>query len=224
MLSLLKLFSKSPFAPLQIHMDKVANCVGKVKEIFLALQDKDYKKVESLSKQISDLEHEADLTKNDIRNHLTKGLFLVVDRRDLLEILSIQDSIADKAEDIGVILSLRPLLFEEMFQTDFNSFLEKNLQSFQGVMHVVRELDELLETSFGGLEAEKVKQMVEKVAYLEHEADLLQQKLLHKLYNDCDHLSPPLFHIWNKIFEEVGALSNLSEKLANRIRMLLEVK
>lgn len=224
MLSLLKLFSKSPFAPLQIHMDKVANCVGKVKEIFTALQDKDYKKVESLSKQISDLEHEADLTKNDIRNHLTKGLFLVVDRRDLLEILSIQDSIADKAEDIGVILSLRPIVFEETFQADFNNFLEKNLQSFQGVMHVVRELDELLETSFGGLEAEKVKQMVDKVAYLEHEADVLQQKLLHKLYNECDHLSPPLFHIWNKIFEEVGALSNHSEKLANRIRMLLEVK
>jgi predicted phosphate transport protein (TIGR00153 family) len=224
MLSLLKLFSKSPFSPLQIHMDKVANCVGKVKEIFTQLQNKEYEKVRNLSKQISDLEHEADLTKNDIRNHLTKGLFLVVDRRDLLEILSIQDSIADKAEDIGVILSLRPIVFEEIFQSDFNLFLEKNLQSFHGVMHVVRELDELLETSFGGLEAEKVKQMVDKVAYLEHEADVLQQKLLHKLYNECEHLSPPLFHIWNKIFEEVGALSNLSEKLANRIRMLLEVK
>jgi predicted phosphate transport protein (TIGR00153 family) len=224
MLSLLKLFSKSPFSPLQIHMDKVANCVGKVKEIFTQLQNKDYEKVRSVSKQISNLEHEADLTKNDIRNHLTKGLFLVVDRRDLLEILSIQDNIADKAEDIGVILSLRPIIFEEIFKNDFNLFLEKNLQSFQGVMHVVRELDGLLETSFGGLEAEKVKQMVEKVAYFEHEADVLQQKLLHKLYNECEHLSPPLFNIWNKIFEEVGALSNLSEKLANRIRMLLEVK
>ncbi len=224
MLSLLKLFSKSPFAPLQIHMDKVANCVGKVKEIFTALQNKDYKKVETISKQISDLEHEADLTKQDIRNHMTKGLFLLVDRRDLLQILSIQDSIADKAEDIAVIVSLRPLVFESIFQEDFNHFLEKNLQSFLGVMQVIRELEELLETSFGGLEAEKVKQMVEKVAYLEHEAALIQQKLLRKLYNQCDHLSPPLFHMWNKIFEEVGALSNLSEKLANRIRMLLEVK
>lgn len=224
MLGLLKLFSKSPFSPLQIHMDKVANCVGKVKEIFIALQHQDYKKVEAIAKQISDSEHEADLTKNDIRNHMTKGLFLLVDRRDLLDILSIQDSIADKAEDVSVLLTIRPLVVEEIFKKDFNLFLEKNLQSFQGVLHVVRELDELLETSFGGLEAEKVKQMVEKIALQEHEADVIQQTLLKLLFNQCDHLSAPLFQLWLKIFEEVGALSNLSERLANRIRMLLEVK
>lgn len=205
-------------------MDKVANCVGKIKDLFDAMQDKDYEKIHELSHEISTLEHEADLTKNDIRNHLTKGMFLLVDRRDFLEILSIQDRIADQAEDIAVLLSLRPLLFEEVIIKDFYAFLEKNLQAFQGVMRVVRELDELLETSFGGLEAEKVKEMVEKVAFFEHESDLLQHKLLKTLFNQCEHLTPPLFYIWNKIFEEVGAISDLSENLANRIRMLLEVK
>jgi predicted phosphate transport protein (TIGR00153 family) len=224
MLSLLKLFGKSPFAPLQIHMDKVAHCVGKIKEIFVLLQQNDQKKIAILADQISTLEHEADLTKNDIRNHLTKGVFLLIDRRDLLEILSIQDSIADKAEDIATLVSLRPLPIAPEFSKEFFAFVEKNLQAFQGVMHVIRELDELLETSFGGLEAQKVKQMIERVAFLEHEADIIQHRLLRILFNECTELPAPIFYIWNKIFEEIGEISNLSENLGNRIRMLLEVK
>ncbi|MDR3624287.1 MAG: TIGR00153 family protein [Chlamydiales bacterium] len=224
MLNILKLFGQSPFSPLQLHMQKVANCVGKIKEIFLALADEDYARVEKLAAQISELEHEADLTKNDIRNHLTKGLFLLIDRRDLLDILSIQDSIADKAEDISVLLTIRNLKMESVFQPHFNNFLEKNIESFQSILQVIQELDELLETSFGGLEAEKVKKMVEHVAYLEHEADLLQLQLLKRLFNSEKDLAYPVFQLWLKIFEEIGSLSNLSERLGNRIRMLLEVK
>jgi predicted phosphate transport protein (TIGR00153 family) len=224
MLTLLKLFGRSPFAPLRIHMDKVANCVEKVPDLFFALQSDDQQKVHQLAKEISDLEHEADLTKNDIRNHLSKGLFFLVDRSDLLEILSIQDSIADKAEDISVLLTIRPLKIEPSFQEDFQFFLQKNMEAFQITRQIIQELNELLETSFGGLEAEKVKEMVEQVAFKEHEADLLQMSLLKKLFNSENELPYPVFHLWLKIFEEIGWLSNLSETLSNRIRMLLEVK
>lgn len=224
MLNLLKLFGRSPFAPLQVHMDKVEKCVGKIKDVFQAVRKKDYSKVESLAKQISDLEHEADLTKNDIRNHLTKGLFLMVDRRDLLEILSLQDSLADKAEDISVLLTIRHLELIPSFQEEFDAFLEKNLQAFHGVVQVMQELDELLETSFGGMEAEKVKHMVEQVAFQEHEADVIQKAILKKLFNSDLGQRANDFQLWLKVLEEIGALSNLSEKLANRIRMLLEVK
>ena len=37
-------------------------------------------------------------------------------------------------------------------------------------------------------------------------------------------LSQTAFHLWQKIFEAVGAISNLSEGLANRVRMTLELK
>ena len=66
-------------------------------------------KIEKLVADLSRMEHEADLTKNDIRNHFPKSLFLPIDRAHFLEILSVQDSIADKAEDIGILLTLRPL-------------------------------------------------------------------------------------------------------------------
>lgn len=108
MLTIARLFGKSPFAPLQTHMNKVGSCIEKLKKMFDVLAKMDIDKVEKLAAELSSLEHEADLTKNDIRNHLPKSLFIPIDRGQFLEILSIQDSIADKAEDIGILLTLRP--------------------------------------------------------------------------------------------------------------------
>ena len=126
MLNIARLFGKSPFAPLQSHMKKVAICIEKLATVFAALPKMDMEKIEKLVHELSDLEHEADLTKNDIRNHLPKSLFLPIDRAHFLEILSIQDSIADKAEDIGLLLTLRPLDQFQNFQDEVQSSFEKN--------------------------------------------------------------------------------------------------
>ena len=70
MLTILKLFGRSPFAPLQTHMEKVMRCVVKLNELFEALSLKDRTKMAELFEEISQLEHQADLVKNDIRNNL----------------------------------------------------------------------------------------------------------------------------------------------------------
>lgn len=221
---LLKLFGRSPFAPLQKHMEKVFACVHLLPELFLALQSGDASKVEAIAATISIKEHEADLTKNDIRNHLPKSLFLAMDRANLLEILAIQDSIADKAEDIAVLTTLKKLSFLEPCKEEFTAFLKKNIEAFDGVFAIIKELHELLESSFGGIEAEKVGEMVEKVAAREHEADIIQRRLLKIFFSEDNALSPGSFHLWQRIFELIGSISDLSEKLANRIRMTLELK
>lgn len=224
MLTIAKLFGKSPFAPLQTHMNKVASCIDKLTRVFEVLPKQDMGKIEQLVSELSALEHEADLTKNDIRNHLPKSIFLPIDRGHFLEILSIQDSIADKAEDVGLLLTLRPLELFKDFMSETQAFYKKNTDVFWSTRQIMQEIDELLESSFGGIEAEKVKSMVEHTAYKEHEADRNQRTLMKQLFLQGDTLSTPSFYLWLKLIEEVGYLSNLSEKLANRIRMVLELK
>ena len=182
MRTIAKLFGRSPFVPLQTHMSKVADCVQKVQDVFDACKAGDRKAVDKLAAQISKLEHKADVVKNDIRNHLPKGIFLPIDRANLLEILSTQDDIADKAENIAVLLTLKPLPMVDAFKDNFKAFLNKNIECFEAVYLVIQQLDELLESGFGGAEAQKVTQMVEQVALKEHEADLIQRQLLKDLY------------------------------------------
>ena len=224
MLTIAKLFGKSPFAPLQSHMNKVASCIEKLAAVVASLPNADPAQIEKFVADLCTLEHEADLTKNDIRNHLPRSIFLPIDRPQFLEILAIQDSIADKAEDVGILLTLRPLAPFKNFKEELQSLFQKSSLVFWDAKHIIEEIDELLEASFGGLEAEKVKEMVEQTAYKEHEVDLKQRDLMKQLFSEGTDLSSPDFYLWHKLIEEIAGISNLSEKLANRIRMVLELK
>lgn len=224
MLTIAKLFGKSPFKPLQNHMKKVMLCINELPSLLKAMFERDMPKIEKIAKKISKLEHEADLTKNDIRNHLPKSLFLPISRYELLSILSLQDAFADKAEDIAVVATYRCLDNLEDMKDDFSSFCKKNIESFSLARDVIREFDSLLEASFGGIEAQKVKEMTENLAFVEHELDKIQYNLLKKLYNLEDKISYPSFHLWQTLIKEVGAISNIAEKLGNQIRMILELK
>jgi len=222
--TILNLFGRSPFAPLQSHMDKVSQCIHQLPELFQALQAKDYETVERVAEKISELEHEADVTKNDIRNHLPKSLFLPIDRSSLLEVLTIQDSMADRAEDVAVLLTLKHIEILDIFKDDFYNFLNKNIEAFDSSCLIIKEMHELLESSFGGVEAIKVRSMVDMVAYQEHEVDILQRKLLKSLYQTEDNIPYSTFDLWQKIFSALSSISNLAEKLAYRVRMMLELK
>lgn len=222
--TLLNLFGKSPFAPLQSHMENVKECVHLLPAIFEAAFSKDFKKVEEISQKISHAEYEADKTKNNIRNQLTKSIFLPIDRGQLLEILTTQDTIADRAEDIGVMLTYKEISLPEHLKEDFNLLLNKNIGVFDEAHLMIRELDELLETSFSGLEAEKVGKMGEKVAEHEHEVDKIQRRVIKALYREEENMSFGTFLLWQKILTAISSLSNESEKLAHLIRRSLEFK
>ena len=224
MQTLARLFGRSPFAPLQTHMDRVAACVHQLVPLFAALAAKDYPQVELIAAEISKLEHDADLTKNDIRNHLPSGLFLPIAKASLLDILSLQDTIADRAEDVAVLLTFHNLEILPVFASELQDFLTKNLETFEKGYGIIKEMGELLESSFGGIEAEKVSKMVDVVAFKEHEADVLQAILLKKMFSQSAAMSTPEFFLWMKVIQELAALSDESERLANRVRMTLEVK
>jgi len=224
MLHILNLFGRSPFAPLQGHMEKVADCVFELIPLFGALKERNYLLLNKIAERIFTLEHAADLMKNEIRNHLPGNLFLSIDRGNFLEMLLVQDSIADAVEDVAVLLTLREMQLFTEFEDIFLHFITKNIEAFEGARRIIQELHELLESSFGGTEAEKVKAMIEEIAFKEHEADLIQRELLKKLYHIETSISYGIFHQWQKIFECIGTISNQSEKLASCVRMTLNVK
>ncbi|PIZ47895.1 MAG: DUF47 domain-containing protein, partial [Armatimonadetes bacterium CG_4_10_14_0_8_um_filter_66_14] len=110
-------FGRSPFGPTQNHMELVLRCVELLEPLSEAVCAGDQQRVETLAAEISDRENDADLTKHEIRNHLPKARFLPIDRRDLLEIVHLQDSIADSLEETCHLLTLKPLTMPEALRT-----------------------------------------------------------------------------------------------------------
>jgi len=219
-----RLFGRSPFVPLQLHLDKIADCVEASVALIERIRTGDTTNIVEEALAISKLEHKADLVKNEIRNNLPRGLFMAIDRGQLLEILSLQDSIADKGEDIAVLMSIRPVKILDELSEPLKEYIAGNIDAFHKAKGVMRELDALIESGFGGTEATRVETMIEEVAHKEHECDIMQRKLMKMVLDHEEDLSMGDFFVWQRLLHEIASISNLSEKLANRIRMLLTLK
>lgn len=224
MQTLARLFGQSPFAPLQAHLEVVAFCVRHLIPLFSALQNKKYDEVHALVQAISDKEYQADCIKNDMRNHLPIGLFMPISRAAMLEIISIQDCMADIAEDVAILLTARPLTFYPEFESLFLSFLHKNVEAFDLTVTVIQEFNKLLESSFGGRRADKVRTIVSRVAKAEHACDVLQRDLMQVLFSDDFTIPVKEFYLWLQVIKKISGISDSAEKLAHRINMTLEEK
>jgi len=203
-------------------MEKVAECIGLVPEMLDAYRRRDSSSVNSIASKISSVEHEADIIKHDIRNSLPRGLFLPVDRTNLLRMVTIQDSIANHAENISVILTFKQASGFDGFEQIFDAFLNMSLETFAMTHTIINKLDELLESGFGGFEANSVRELVDKVARQEHETDVCQHELVRALLAHEDSISYGDFYLWTRIIRQIATIADRSENLAMEVLTTLE--
>ena len=216
-----KLFGKSPFEPLYQHMLKVKACVDLVRPLMDAFLNEDDKKVEDSAREIFKAEHEADLVKKEIRNHLPKSVFLPVARGDILRFLKEQDNIADSAEDLAVLITLRKTRVPEELKEELKDFVDRVLETYEMAMHVSSEIKLLAETSFSGTEAHKVMQLIEELKVDEWEADKAQMKAAKKMFSIEKKIDPVTVLMLMNIFKELGTLANHAENAGDQMRMML---
>ncbi|MFC1565291.1 TIGR00153 family protein, partial [candidate division KSB1 bacterium] len=215
------LFGRSPFGPLMEHMQIVKSCVEKIIPFFEAAEKKDKKELKKIAKEIFDLEGKADDIKNSLRDHLPKSLFMPVDRANLLEILDLQDSIADVTQDITIAFSLKELDIPETIVAEFRAFVDSSVKVCFLTTEIVEKMDQLLDVSFTGPEADKVLGFVTEVNNLERENDEAGINLSRKLFKMDEELTCLEIFLWLKVIDLTGDLADYAQKMANRIRLMV---
>ncbi|MFQ5716361.1 MAG: TIGR00153 family protein [Nitrospinales bacterium] len=221
MRSILSLFSKSPFKPLAHHIGRVRACIDQVKPLFAALNEKDYGKIRDISHLIMKVEHDADVIKTNIRNNLLQSLFMAVDKRDFLRLLSAQDDMADAVEDLAVLLRIKNLETPGIIQEPLDDLVAHVVNTAYLACDLINELDNLLEASFGGKEAEKVENEVERLGAEEWEADKKQFMLAQKLFSVDDELKAADLMLWNEVIKKLGAVADKAETIGKILRLFL---
>jgi len=215
------LFGKSPFSALQGHMRVVLECVHEIPKLFEALAKGDHQQVVAVKDVIFDREEEADRIKNEMRNRLPKSLFMPVDRRDLLEVLQMQDSIADTAQDIAGLLVERPMDLPEFMQEPMLALTQRCVDVCEMSAKIIEELDELLAMGFRGREATRVEEMVTALNKLEDETDQLGLELSRRLFQHEDEIKPVSVMMWYQLIQWVGDLADYAEKVGDRLRLMI---
>ena len=224
MINIASIFAKSPFEPLREHMDKVVESVVPLNDFFEALFQEDYSKVEKIQQQVIQAEKEADSIKNEVRNHLPRNIFMPINRRDLLEMLDMQDSIADVAEDIVILLNLRKMKLSKELSEDVIQFVKKSQNVCYMARDLTHEFGDVIESGFGRHEIKKLLEMIDNVSIAETEADNLEDALVHRLYEVEEKMNSVDAVFWYKIFELIGDIADFSKKTGNRLRLMIASK
>ena len=203
MRNIFSLFAKSPFGPTQVHLKKSLKCAQLLRPLFEAVFTEDWDEMQEVSNRIDQLEHEADQLKNEIRDHLPKSLFLPVDRRDLLELIHMQDSIADSTQEVAGLLSLKELHLPKELEPEAMQLIEEILVTCDMAKVIGSEMDELTQASFGGPEAETVLEMIDQLDDVETKSDVIGLRLARALFALEDQMKPVDVMLWYKILAHV---------------------
>ncbi len=215
------LFGKSPFKPMQEHMKAVADCVAQTVPLFEALRDGDRERLLAAKEEIFKFEQLADDVKNEIRSRLPKGLFMPVDRRDLLDLLNAQDSIADTAQDVAGLLELRKMEIPEALKDGLLPFVRSTLDAVTKCAEVINELDELVEMGFRGRAGERVEEMVDALNAIEAKNDDLGMELVRTLFEHEDEMKPLSVVFWYEQIQHIGDIADYAEDVGDRLRLLI---
>ena len=216
-----KLFGQSPFTALQDHMRVVVECAREVQPLIEALVAGDQEQVIQLKDRIFEREAEADRIKHELRAHLPKSLFMPVDRRDLLEVLLLQDTIANVAQDIAGLLIERKMSIPDFLRDPLIELTARCVDTVEHAAKVIEELDELLAIGFRGREVDSVDQMLKELNLIEDETDELGIALASALFDHEDELKPVSVMMWYQIIEWIGDLADYAEKVGDHLRLLI---
>jgi uncharacterized protein len=163
------LFGRSPIRPIQEHMAIAHHCVELLGEFLEATFVKDWDLAYTLQQKIRESENSADDLKSNVRTNLPKSLFLPVPRTDLLELLSTQDKLANRAKDVAGLMLGRRMQVPESLVGAVREYYKESLLASKQALKVINELDELLETGFRGKEVELVEALINELDDLEHQ-------------------------------------------------------
>ncbi|KGQ70960.1 phosphate transport regulator [Chelonobacter oris] len=219
--NILGLFAQSPLKPLQKHSNKVSECCDILVPFFEATFNNDWIKAEALRKEISDAEKEADTLKREIRLKLPRGLFMPVERTDLLELVTQQDKLANYAKDIAGRIIGRNLCIPQPLQAEFLEYLRRSLDAAHQASLVIEEMDELLETGFKGRELNFVNKMINELDSIEDDTDHQQIQLRRQLLAIEDQYKPVDIIFLYKILEWIGVLADQAQRVGSRIELML---
>ncbi len=222
--SILGVFAKSPIKPLEKHIRLVTKCCNQLVPFFAAITEEDWSTAGKIRTKISKLERDADDLKRQIRLELPGGLFMPVDRADLLELLTQQDKIANRAKDIAGRIYGRKLTLPKTLQEQFIAYVARSIDAAEKAADAINELDDLLETGFRGREVELVNKMISQLDQIEDDTDDMQIQLRKDLLTIEKELNCVDVMFLYQIIDWVGDLADLAERVGARLEILLARK
>lgn len=213
-------FSSSPLAMLELHVKACADCVSKLPVYFEAAQAGKWSRAAKAQESIAELEGAADELKRDVRRNLPRGIWMSVSRADLLELVRMQDKMANDTKDVAGLSLGRELAFPPALEKSLFKFIAVVVDTVTTTVEVVAATRELSKSAFGARQAQAIMSKALAVEKLERKSDELQTRLRAKLKVHEDKLSPIDAIFLYQLLSQIGEIANSAEKVAHRAQII----
>jgi len=215
------IFGKSPVRPLQEHMEKILSCVSELAPFTKAVLAGKQEAIAKHHKNIVTMENEADELKKELRLRLPSTLFMPIDRRDVLEVLTMQDMVAGSARDVAGLIVGREMKIPKSMAKTYKKLIKRCIDASKQAYVAICELDELIETGFGRVERKRVGRLLIKLDVIEQNTDDLQVQLRSELFKLESDLQPVDVMFLYKVIESTGTIADRAQRVGSRLQLML---
>lgn len=215
------IFGSSPVRPLQKHMEQVVECVNELIPYVEAVLAGDTTSRDLHHKRIVDLEHKADDLKKELRLQLPSSLFMPIDRRDVLEVLTMQDFVAGAVRDVAGVIVGRNMAIPENMASNYRELVATCVKSCEQAYLAIRDLDELIETGFGDNERERVGNLLIELDHIEQTTDEQAITLCHQIFALEDELPPVNVMFLYRVINKTSGIADRAQRVGSRLQLML---
>jgi len=215
------LFGRSPVRPLQKHFQEAAACARELVPFMEAVLRGDWTAAEASRERIVAKEQAADDMKKDVRLNLPDNLWMPVPRADLLDLLMVQDRVANTAKDVSGIVIGRRMAFPADVGDVLMKLVRRCVDAVDQAERSVNELGELFETGFRGAEVELVNELIDHLDAIEDDTDQLQAEVRAALFVREQALPPVDVVFMYQAIEWIGEVGDYAQRVGSRLQRLL---
>ena len=210
----------SPLAMLEEHVQGCAKCVARLPKYFEAAQAGQWERARKIQEDIAALESAADDLKGAVRKNLPRGLWMSVSRTDLLELVRMQDKMANDTKDVVGLSLGRQLAFPKQLEKSLGKYIATVVDSAHAAVAVVSATRDLTRAAFGTRQIKAISSRAVAVERLERKSDDLQSKLRAKLMAHEEKLSPIDAMFLYQLLLQMGEIADSAEKVAHRAQII----
>jgi uncharacterized protein len=219
--SIAGLFGRSPITPLQAHYETVHACTAALAPFFDAVIAEDWERARACQQTVQELENQADTLKREFRRNLPNSLFLPMPRTDLLDMVGMQDRVANKAKDIAGLMIGRQMKIPAVIASDIQALVLRAIDASAQTLNAINELDELIETGFGGQVIKLIERMLAELDQIEGDTDEQQVRIRAALFQLEKDWPPVDMMFLYQIVDWIGDLADRAQKVGGFLQILV---
>ena len=212
--------SNSPLALLERHAGVCVDCVERLPLYFAEAQANRWGRANDVREEICRFEGLADELKQDVRSKLPRGLWMSVSRADLLELVRVQDKMANGVKEVSGISLGRQLAFPAAMTSEVADFIDVVVQVSRVVVKIIGATRELSRSAFGTRQTNVILDFVSQVEADERRSDEMQATLRARLREYEAELSAVDAIFLYQLLAAIGDIADNAEKVAHRAQII----